>query len=454
VRDGPRLPDGQRIGTAPLGVLLRPLQAFLQLEAASGILLLACAAAALVWANVHDASYRAVFDHPLAIGLGGAIHTFSPRALINDGLMTLFFFVVGMEIKRELAVGELSSLAQASLPAVAAAGGMIVPACLYLAFNWGGPGRVGWGIPMATDIAFCVGILTLLRDRVPRSLVVFVTALAIFDDIGSILVIAFFYGDGPQLTWLLGAAALSLVLVAMGRQHVRSGAAYALVGCGLWYTLHHGGVHATIAGVILGLCIPARARRNPREVLEELDTQVHSLVGKPADEELEGVEIDRLERQLEQMQAPLNRFVHLLHPVAAFGVMPLFALANTGVSLRGLGVASLATPVALGVGLGLFVGKQVGIFGITLLSVRLGLARIPGRESLKKLFGVSVLAGVGFTVSLFISALAYADAPLLLDQAKLGVLVGSLLAGVAGYAILRASATVAPPKAGDGAEPR
>jgi len=401
--------------TPVLDAMLWPLQAFLRLEAASGILLLACAAAALVWANLDPVSYRALVDRSIAFTVAGAHVGFTLHALINDGLMSLFFFVVGMEIKRELVIGELSSFAKASLPAVAALGGMLVPAGVYLAFNVRGPGLVGWGIPMATDIAFCVGILTLLKSRVPRGLVVFVTALAIFDDIGSILVIALFYGSGLHAWWLLGAGALTLALVALGRRHVESGLVYAVGGVALWYTLHHGGVHATIAGVILGLCIPAHPRpdRDGRR-----------------SNELGG----------DHAQSPLDRFVHRLHPVAAFAVMPLFALANTGVPLRHLGLSTLGEPVALGVGLGLFAGKQVGIFGATLLAVRLGLARIPGEASPAKLFGVSVLGGIGFTVSLFIAALAYAEAPALLDQAKLGVLLGSLGSGVVGFAILRAGA--------------
>ena len=419
------------------GAVVRPLQAFLRLEAASGIVLLGCAVVALVWANVHPQSYRGTFDYPLSFGAGASITHFTLRHLINDGLMAIFFFVVGMEIKRELVIGELNSIGKATLPAVAALGGMVLPAGIFLAFNWGGPGRAGWGIPMATDIAFCIGILTLLKDRVPHALIVFVTALAIFDDIGGILVIAFFYGHGLSVPWLVGACVLTLVLLVMNRSSVINGLAYGFVGAGLWYALHHGGIHPTIAGVLLGLMIPARPPRASREVLRELAEHVSELDRKPPDAELEGAEILAIEEKLEDLQAPVQRFVHLLHPFVAFLIMPLFALANSGVSLGGAGLSTLAAPVALGTAAGLFIGKQVGILGLTLLAVKLRLAPMPGGASTMKLYGVSVVAGIGFTVALFIAALAYPDAPQLLDQAKVGILLGSFVAGIGGFALLR-----------------
>jgi NhaA family Na+:H+ antiporter len=419
------------------GAVVRPLQAFLRLEAASGILLLGCAVVALLWANVHPQSYWGTFDYPLRIGAGGSAAHFTLRRLINDGLMAIFFCVVGMEIKRELVIGELNSIGKAALPAVAALGGMALPAAIFLAFNWSGAGRSGWGIPMATDIAFCIGVLTLLKDRVPHALIVFITALAIFDDIGGTLVIAFFYGHGLSLAWLLAAAVLTLVLFAMNRTYVINGLAYGLVGAGLWYALNHGGIQATIAGVVLGLMIPARPWRASREVLRELAEHVSELERKPADEELEGAEILAIEEKLEDLEAPGQRFVHLLHPFVAFLIVPIFALANAGVSLRGAGLSSLAAPVALGTAAGLFIGKQAGIFGLALLAVKLRLAPLPGGASRTKVFGVSVIGGIGFTVALFIAALAYPDAPHLLDQAKIGILLGSLTAGVGGFLILR-----------------
>jgi NhaA family Na+:H+ antiporter len=380
------------------GAVVRPLQAFLRLEAASGILLLLCAVGALTWANFGPRSFAATFDYPLTIGAGGAVETFTVRALINDGLMTLFFFVVGMEIKRELVIGELDSAAKASLPGIAALGGMVLPAGIFLACTWGEPGQRGWGIPMATDIAFCVGVLTLLADRVPRALVVFVTALAIFDDIGGILVIAVFYGHGLSGTWLLGAALVTAVLLAMNRAYVVAGLAYALVGAGLWVCLHRGGIHATIAGVVVGLMIPVRPH--------------------------------------EDREAPIHRFMHLLHPFVAFLIMPIFALANSGVWLRGVELAALAAPVTLGTAIGLSIGKLFGIFGLTMLAVRLRFAPMPAGASAMQLLGISAIAGIGFTVALFIAALAFHDMPELLDQAKIGILLGSAIAGTVGFAIL------------------
>jgi Na+:H+ antiporter, NhaA family len=429
--------NGERARARLFGAVARPLQAFLRLEAASGILLLLCAVGALVWVNLSPRSYATGFDTVLVLGAGKAVATFSLRALINDGLMTVFFFVVGMEIKRELVVGELNSVAKASLPAIAAVGGMALPAVIFLAFNWGGAGQHGWGIPMATDIAFCIGILTLLRDRVPRALVVFVIALAIFDDIGGILVIALFYGHGLSVPWLLGAAALTIALVAMNRAYVINGLAYAIVGAGLWYALLQGGIHATISGVVLGLMIPARPQRSSREVLRELAKHVSDLDRKPPDEELDGAEILAIEEKLEDLQAPLQRFLHLLHPFMAFLIMPIFALANSGVALGGTVLSALASPVALGTAIGLFAGKQLGIFGLTMLAVRLGVAPMPGNASRMKLFGVSVISGIGFTVALFIAALAYDRAVELQDQAKVGILLGSLSAGLVGFLVLR-----------------
>lgn len=432
------------------GSVVRPLQAFLRTQAAGGILLLASAVLALLWANLHPASYRAAFDYPLAVGAGGEVATFTLRLLINDGLMAVFFFVVGMEIKRELVIGELRTLRQASLPAVAAVAGMAVPAGIFLAFTAGGPAAHGWGIPMATDIAFCVGLLALLKDRVPRAMVVFVTALAIFDDIGGILVIAFFYGSGLHLGWLGGAAAITVGLLLVNRLHVTSGLVYAALGAALWYALHHGGIHATIAGVILGLMIPARARRPSKEVLRELAAHVAEVSQKAQDEELDGAEILSIEEELEELEAPVHRFTHALHPLVAFIIMPVFAFANSGVSLRGAGLSALLSSAAMGTAAGLFVGKAVGITLATYGAVRLGLAPMPGEASMRVLVGVSVLAGIGFTVALFIAGLAFHDAQELLDQAKVGILLGSLAAGVVGYAVLRLGTPIPPSSAGQG----
>jgi NhaA family Na+:H+ antiporter len=417
--------------------VVRPVQAFFRLEAASGLVLLGCAVAALAWANLAHDSYRLVFETPVTLGLGSAGARFSVLHLVNDGLMTLFFFVVGMEIKRELAVGELRTLPQAVLPAIAAVGGMVVPAAIFLAFNAGRPGAAGWGIPMATDIAFCIGVLRLLRSRVPYALVVFVTALAIFDDIGGILVIALFYGAGIDPRWLLAAGAVTLGAAAMSRGHARRPLPWAITGALLWYTLHHSGIHATISGVILGLAIPARPRRRPGEVIRELSTYTADLCRTSEDETRDEAAIHGIEERLEELEAPLTRFVHALHPWIAFGIMPLFALANSGVRIADLDPSQVTGRVAVGTALALFVGKQAGIFAFTVAAVSAGIGRLPGGCSRSKLLGASIVAGIGFTVALFIAALAYPSAPQLLDEAKVGILGGSLVSGVVGALILR-----------------
>jgi NhaA family Na+:H+ antiporter len=392
--------DRTPAATRLFATVVRPLQAFFRVEAASGLVLLGCAAVALAWANLAHDSYRLVLEAPVTVGFAGLAVRFSVLELVNDGLMTLFFFVVGMEIKRELVLGELRAFSQAILPAIAAVGGMLAPAAIFLALNAGREGAPG--IPMATDIAFCIGVLTLLKARVPRALIVFVTALAIFDDIGGILVIAVFYGAPLQPGWLLAAVAVTLASIGMARAHVGNGAAWTVAGALLWYALHSSGVHATIAGVILGLAIPARPRRA-------------------------------------RLESPLGRFVRALHPWIAFGVMPLFALANSGVRVADVDASQLTGRVALGTAAALFLGKQAGIFTFALLAIRGGVARMPGGASLVKLLGVSIVAGIGFTVALFIAALAYPRAPRLLDEAKLGILAGSLLSGIVGGLLLRST---------------
>jgi NhaA family Na+:H+ antiporter len=422
--------------------VLRPLQTFFALEVAGGLLLVAASALALGWANSPwAASYRALLDHPLGLQVGAFRADFPLHVLVNDVLMTVFFAVVGMEIKRELVLGELRTPARALLPAIAAAGGMAVPGLVYLAFNGGQPTSSGWAIPMATDIAFSIGVLTLVRSRVHHGLVVFLTALAIFDDLGGILVIALFYGTGLHAEWLAGAAGVTGLLLLFNRYGVRNGVAWLLGTAGLWACLHHGGIHATLAGVVVGMCVPARGRISPGEVLEALRKHVEGLGRKPEEEELEAGEILQIEETLEDLEAPLNRFVHMLHPWVVYGILPLFAFMNAGVGLGGGGGLSWTSPVALGVGLGLLIGKPVGIFFTTLLAVKSGFAPMPGDASRLQLFGVSVVAGIGFTVALFVAALSFPGQDGVLDAAKLGIISGSLTSAVLGYLVLR----LAPP---------
>ncbi|MBZ4374636.1 Na+/H+ antiporter NhaA [Corallococcus sp. AS-1-6] len=433
-------------------VALAPVQAFFRLEASSGILLALCAVAALAWANSPwGATYAAVFDAPLHLEVVGHGGHFTFREFINDGLMTLFFFLVGMEIKRELSAGELRTFSRALLPLIAALGGMVVPAALYLFFTRGTPAQGGWAIPMATDIAFAIGCLTLVKARVSQGLVVFLTALAIFDDIGGILVIALFYGTGLHLEWLAVAAGLVAVLWGLNRFYVRNGLAYAAAGAALWYAMHHGGIHATLSGVVLGLCIPALPTRPGREVLEELAEYIRGLVSQPDDESARGAQLLHIEEALEDIEPPLNRFVHLWHGYVAYGIVPLFALANSGVDVSGMALSDLLKPLPLGIIVGLFVGKQLGIFLFTWAAVRAGVSPLPSGGSVAQLHGVAVVAGIGFTVALFVAGLAFAQEPALLAEAKLGILVGSLLSAVVGYVLLRYVAH--PPQASAQASP-
>jgi NhaA family Na+:H+ antiporter len=377
-------------------LVLRPFQAFLRLEASSGLLLLGAAGTALLWANVSQDTYAAATSYDVAIG---TVH-FSLLDSVNEGLMTLFFLVVGMEIKRELVHGELDTLGKAALPAVAAVGGMVVPAAIYLALNPAGAAVRGWAIPIATDIAFSVGVLTLLRGRVPPALIVFVTALAIFDDIGGIAVISLFYGHGVHPSALLGVAGCAALLVLMNRARVRSGVLYGVACLALWYAMHRAGVHATLAGVGVGLAVPS-----------------HAIGG--------------------DVESPLDRFEHALHPWVAFGIVPIFALVNAGVFLGDVSWTSFANPVTIGIGAGLLVGKTIGISAATAAAVRAGVAPRPGAATNSQVLGASMVAGIGFTVSIFIATLAFADTPTLLTDAKLGIIVGSLASGALGFLILR-----------------
>ena len=419
-------------------VAIAPLQAFFRLEASSGILLALCAVVAMVWANSSWASsYTGLFDAPMALELSGSRGAFTFREFINDGLMTLFFFLVGMEIKRELSAGELRTPAKAMLPLIAALGGMLVPAGLYLIFNAGTPAAGGWAIPMATDIAFSIGCLTLVRARVSHALVVFLTALAIFDDIGGIIVIALFYGKGIHGEWLLAAGGVAVMLGVCNRFYVRNGMVYVVLGGALWYAMHHGGIHATLSGVVLGMFIPAVPMRRGREVLNELSSYISRCVEEPEDESVRSAQLLYIEEQLEDIEPPLNRFVHLWHGWVAYGIVPLFALANSGISLEGMSLADLAKPLPLGIVVGLFVGKQVGIFLFTYVSVKVGVSPMPGGAKASQVYGVAVVAGIGFTVALFVATLAFPSEPRLLAEAKLGILLGSLLSAVVGYLLLR-----------------
>jgi Na+:H+ antiporter, NhaA family len=427
----------------PVERIVRPFQDFAHKQSSGGILLIIATAVALIWANSPwGESYVALWHTKLTVGVGDFSISKDLTHWINDGLMAVFFLVVGLEIKREVLVGELSSVGKAALPVAAALGGAVVPALIYIAINAGTEGSAGWGIPMATDIAFALGILALLGQRAPTALKVFLTALAIVDDIVAVLVIAFFYT--LEISWgALGVGAIFLAalivanLLGVGRTLV-----YAVLGVGLWLCFLLSGVHATVAGVLLALTIPASSFINPvaflersRYVLDRFEQAGERGENVLANEERQAA-LHALNHAAYKLEPPLHELEHALHPWVVFAIMPIFALANAGVELSGGIVGALTNPVALGIVLGLVVGKQVGIGLFAWLAVKLGVSELPEGVGWRHIYGAGLLAGIGFTMSLFITDLAFDD-DVLTEAAKLGILVASLISGAVGWAILR-----------------
>ena len=383
---------------APLRRPFSMFRSFLDSEASGGLLLMAAAAAALVVAN---SPFGADYEAALKAYVG----PMSVSHWINDGLMAVFFLLVGLEIKREALDGQLSTWSRRVLPGVAALGGMVAPALIYAGLNWNDPATLrGWAIPAATDIAFALGVLSLLGDRVPTSLKVFLTALAIIDDLGAVIIIALFYTAELSGLYLAGAGVTIAVLIALNRVGVTSLTPYLLLGAVLWFLVLKSGVHATLAGVALALTIPLRP--TPGRV-DDVD---HS---------------------------PLHRLEHALHRFVPFLIIPIFGFANAGVSFSGMTADALTNQLTLGVALGLLLGKLVGVFGSAALVIRMGWADLPARASWPQLLGVSLLCGIGFTMSLFIGLLAFADNPALQNEVKVGILLGSLAAGLFGWLTLR-----------------
>lgn len=412
-------------------------------EAASGVVLAVCAVVALVWANSGwSGSYTRLWETPVTIGFGSFHLEEDLRHWVNDLAMALFFFVAGLEIKRELVHGQLRSPRAASLPIACALGGMVVPAAIYLAFNAADPVTAkGWGVPMATDIAFSIGVLTLLGRRVPASLKVFLLTLAIVDDIGAIVVIAVFYSAGVSFTWLVVAATSILAVVVLQQMGVRWLAPYVALAAVVWLALFESGVHATIAGVVLGLLTPARPLHHAGDVHHAVGDYLTAL-GLDDDDEAESDEAVflRISHTATEGVSPLARLEERLHPWTSFVVLPLFALANAGVSLsHGVDFTSGLT---LGIGLGLVVGKPLGVLGAALLATKVFGARLPAHAGWPELAGVGMLAGIGFTVSLFVTGLAFD--PAVADQAKIAVLAASCLAGCVGAVFLLARPTSDP----------
>ena len=425
---------------------VRPVQQFMQIEASGAIVMLAAAVAALIWANSpwHEVQ-EALLETHLDINLGDLLHLeLTLVEWINDGLMALFFFVVGLEIKREFVHGELQDPRQATLPAIGALGGMVLPAAIYLALNAGGDGSGGWGIPVATDIAFAVAIVALVGNKVPAAARVFLLTLAIADDIGAIAIIAIFYSDGLSFIWLAIGVATFATIAVCTRLHIRPAAVYVSLGAFSWLAIHESGVHATIAGVAVGLLTPAWAFFDPRKfpararmLVDASDPGLDELTAE--EYELNQDRLHELDRLVTETISPLERAEHRLVRWVSFAIVPLFAFANAGVRLTGDVITNIPSePVILGIVFGLVVGKTVGVFGFTLVGARLGLGRLPEGVTFRHVLGIAATAGVGFTVALFVSSLAFDD-PGLADQSRIGILLGSLIAGVMGYLILRSS---------------
>ena len=380
----------------------KPFKWFFKLEAASGLVLLFAAIIALIVSNT-DLSiyYKDILDSNFRLGVGKFGINLTILHWINDVLMAIFFFLVSLEIKREFIQGELSNPKQAMLPIIGAVGGMLVPALIYIAINYKDPVTLnGWAIPSATDIAFSLGVLSLLGKRVPLSLKVFLTALAIIDDLGAIIIIAFFYSGQVQFVYLLLMLVCMLILLLFNKLNIRNFIPYLIVGVFLWEFTHASGIHATISGVLLALTIPHKDNEKSHS---------HSL---------------------------LIKLEHTISPYVAFGIMPIFAFANAGVSLEGIGFATILDPVPLGILCGLFFGKQIGVFLFSYFSIKLNFAEMPNNADCITLYGVGVLTGIGFTMSLFVGNLAFVEAANHLDGVKIGVLLGSLLSTIFGYTLI------------------
>lgn len=427
----------------PLVHVLGPMQEFIHQSQSSGIVLLSMTVIALILANSPlNALYTAILDSHIGIHIGTFALDESVLHWINDGLMAVFFFLVGLEIKREILVGELSNPRAAALPIIAALGGVIVPALIYTAFNFGGPGSAGWGIPMATDIAFALGCLALLGNRIPLGLKIFLTAVAIVDDLMAVLVIALFYSGGLNFNWLSLGFGVLLLLAVINAFGIRNLVVYAACGVVVWVAFLNSGVHATIAGVLLAMMIPARRRINAPDFLARARQILQHFEASKSEKhphqvaEVQQSAILELEEICEDAQAPLQKLEHALHVWVAFMIMPIFALANAGVTITADSLGGASLPVLLGIILGLTLGKPIGIIGASWLATRIGIATLPMAVTWKHMTGVGLLAGMGFTMSLFIASLAFSD-PTLLAAAKFAILIASLLAGVAGFLFLR-----------------
>jgi len=420
--------------------VISPFEEFIHRESTSGLLLMACTVLALVLANsVLASAYHHFFDMHISIGIGERRLDMSLHHWINDGLMALFFFVVGLEIKREILVGELASPRQAALPIIAAVGGMIVPALIYVAINRDSAAVMGWGIPMATDIAFAVGVLVMLGNRIPRSLITFLVALAIVDDLGGVAVIALFYTDEIVHSALAAAAGLLAVLILFNRIGVRAPLPYFLTGLAMWLAMLESGIHATLAGIFTALTIPAwpkydpaRFSRHVKKLMQRFDASL-----RQNDDPLQGEEqssvVQTLETGIRMVETPLRRLERSMHMPVAFIVIPFFALANAGIPIPLASLTDVLThPVTAGVIIALVLGKFIGIAGVSWLALKAGIGILPTGVHFRHIAGVGLLGGIGFTMSIFIAELGFRASPEYLLMAKTGILLASALSGVCG----------------------
>ena len=421
-----------------------PFEHFLHAQTSTGLMLMGMTIIALILANSPLAeSYAHFFHIKIDFNVGEWKISNTLHHWINDGLMAIFFFMIGLEIKREVLVGELSNIRVAMLPILAAIGGMVFPALIYTALNHGTQGAQGWGIPMATDIAFAISALILLGKRVPPALVTFLVALAIVDDLGAVLVIALFYTEQIHMMPLLLAGGAFLILMLFNRLGIHMILPYFIVGLFLWFFMLESGVHATIAGVIAALAIPSTPKRSPLHFMNDTKRLMEEYDRYPIDEdkginERQKTILSKIKKHIDYINTPAARLEDDLHLPVALIIIPLFALANAGISIDFSTVGTtIMQPVSLGIMAGLIVGKVVGIFGVSWLAIKLKLASLPHESTIKQIFGVALLGGIGFTMSIFVADLAFINTPELILQAKVGILIASLLAGLSGYFWLR-----------------
>ena len=431
--------ESQGTVSTPIQLITSPFVRFAQMEAAGGIVLLASTVVALIWANSPwQHSYHQLLETKVSVGFGNFVITENRHEWINDGLMSLFFFLVGLEIKREILVGELSSLRRAAFPFVAALGGMILPALIYLGLTHGANVREGWAIPIATDIAFALGVLAFFGTRVPVTLKVFVTALAIVDDIFAVVVIALFYTARlDYVSLLIGVTCIAISLLA-NLAGIRNPLVYAIIGIFAWCAVLNSGVHATIAGILLAFTIPCSTVLDRTRFLQQSRSLLDRLEHVPPNSADEHSILHTMEQNVGLAESPLERTEHFLQPWVGFLIMPLFALANAGVNVSQNLSAAIRHPLTLGVGLGLLIGKPLGILLFSQLAVRTGLALPLADVSWRQMFGAACLCGIGFTMSLFVATLAFQDASLL-EASKIAILLASLISGIFGGFLIATS---------------